>query len=42
LQIAEQWLDCPQVKATLELREKAAVAGGRDVTDRPDRRLFDN
>ena len=28
LQIAERWLDCPQVKATLELRTKAAVAAG--------------
>jgi HK97 family phage major capsid protein len=28
LQIADQWLDTPQVKATLELRTKAAVASG--------------
>src|SRR5688572_22839600 len=28
LRIAEQWRDCPQVKATLELHTKAAVPAG--------------
>ena len=28
LQTAEQWRDCPQVKATLELHTKAAVPAG--------------
>jgi hypothetical protein len=32
LQVAEQWLDTPQVKATLELSTKAAVAPGDTST----------